>query len=465
MKEIEKRPKELKNPVQIYAIETLRTDDDFTPAEGSEIVTYLWSGVTISAHTSYYRQLLTGENVLIRAAEHGTALNNWVGKNRYPQTSFQNVSVVFTETTPTAGSNLTASTDTFFIVEQYYYILRSINNADVKKIITQIKNIQSTDDAEKVFIDPFRNDPKKKAGVQILRPYKDGVPIPPPESGVNQRQLDIINGKIKLDERDIIEMVKECVNKIINGQYLLHENKFGNALAAAAIGTTLSLGGCNINNKQLPAEQQIYVNSGTDSKNEINHISEKTPIKIKIGDSVIDTFVGEIKALILSNYKNIPNLSVEVRIHDVDKYLDRAKYYTYGNERIAISLKYKFTKKFPLKKVSDIPYDNSLVPKMKKNMSMIDGMWVSNYGGDQPKGRFDYKLRERIGFDYEWNEVRGEGGVNHGFKVELRPNHFNVIVNRTDGIGIKSLIDEETIDLDELLGFNLLNEIITVLSQ
>ncbi len=212
----ENKRRRLTNPVQIYAIETLRNDSDFTPADGSEVIEYDLFGTSVSAHTSYYRQLLTGDNVLIRAAEHGTALSTWVGKNRYPQTSLQNVSIVFTETAPTAGSSLTASTDTFFIVEQYYYILRSINNSDVDKIIKQIKLIQSTDDAEKVFIDPFKNNPKKKAGVQILRPYKDGKPIEPPETGVNQRQLDVLNGKIKLDETDLRRMVCECIKRLLN---------------------------------------------------------------------------------------------------------------------------------------------------------------------------------------------------------------------------------------------------------
>lgn len=214
MSEQDNKPRILTNPVQIHAIEVLRNDKDFAPADGSKIVVYDLSGTTISAHTSYYRQLLTGDKVLIRASEHGTALERWIPDN--PQTSLQNVSIVFTETAPTAGSNLTASTDTFFIVEQYYYILRSINNSDVDKIIKQIKLIQSTDDAEKVFIDPFKNNPKKKAGVQILRPYKDGKPIEPPETGVNQRQLDVLNGKIKLDEADLRRMVCECIKRLLN---------------------------------------------------------------------------------------------------------------------------------------------------------------------------------------------------------------------------------------------------------
>lgn len=214
MSEQDNKPRILTNPVQIHAIEVLRNDKDFAPADGSIIVVYDLSGTTISAHTSYYRQLLTGDKVLIRASEHGTALERWIPDN--PQTSLQNVSIVFTETTPTAGSNLTASTDTFFIVEQYYYIVHSINESDVDKIIRKIKMVQSAKGAAKVFIDPFKKNPKKKAGVQILRPYKDGKPIPPPDNGVNQRQIDILNGKIKLDEQDIKRMVQECLRTLLN---------------------------------------------------------------------------------------------------------------------------------------------------------------------------------------------------------------------------------------------------------
>lgn len=199
----------LTNLVQIHAIEKLRSDNAFVPAEGSSIVEYTISGVTVSAHSSYYRHLLTGNVVHIRASEHGTSLERWLRNN--PQNALQNVSIVFSDVAPTAGTNVSRNTVSFFIVEQYYYILRSITNADVDKILEKVKAIQSTDDAEKVFIDPFKNNPKKRAGVQILQPHKDNIPIPIPQTGVNQRQLDIANGIIKLSESQLRQIIRESL--------------------------------------------------------------------------------------------------------------------------------------------------------------------------------------------------------------------------------------------------------------
>ena len=202
------------NPIQIYAIEQIRNDEDFSPASGSELIQYVLNGKTIRAHTSYYKQLLTGDNILIRAAEHGTSISRWLKRKNNPQKSLQNVSIVFSETTP--SSNTDTDVDTFFIVEQYYYIVHSITKKDVDRIISQIKKIQNGEDAEKVFVDPLKNNARKKAGVQILRPYKDGKPTDVPTSGVNQRQLDIVNGKIKITEARLRQIIKEAIEKVLN---------------------------------------------------------------------------------------------------------------------------------------------------------------------------------------------------------------------------------------------------------
>lgn len=202
------------NPIQIYAIEQIRNDEDFSPASGSELIQYVFNGKTIRAHTSYYKQLLTGDNILIRAAEHGTSISRWLKRKNNPQKSLQNVSIVFSETTP--SSNTDTDVDTFFIVEQYYYIVHSITKKDVDRIISQIKKIQNGEDAEKVFVDPLKNNARKKAGVQILRPYKDGKPTDVPTSGVNQRQLDILNGKLKITEARLRQIIKEAIEKVLN---------------------------------------------------------------------------------------------------------------------------------------------------------------------------------------------------------------------------------------------------------
>lgn len=206
--------REITNPIQIYVLERLRNDMTFTPASGSEMVCYKLNGKEIRAHTSYYMQLVTGDNVLIRAAEHGTSLDRWLGRRNNPQKSLQNASIVFTEKVP--SSNINSSVDTFFIVEQYYYIVHSITEKDVDKIINQIKSIQSSKDAEKVFIDPLRKNSKKKAGVQILRPYNNNAPVVPPTKGLNQRQLDIANGTIKLDEEELNQLIEQNLRRILS---------------------------------------------------------------------------------------------------------------------------------------------------------------------------------------------------------------------------------------------------------
>lgn len=208
-----KAKRTISNPIQIYAIERLRSDNDFTPARGSEVVQYSLSGSTITAHTSYYRQLITGDNVLIRAAEHGTSLSKWLGRRNKPQKSIQNVSIVFSEGVPSSNTNI--DVDTFFIVEQYFYTVRSISTKDVDRILSQIKRIQSTKDALKVFIDPLKKNPSKKAGVQILIPSKGDKKLPIPSSGVNQRQLDIANGVIDINESMLRRIVREALKKIL----------------------------------------------------------------------------------------------------------------------------------------------------------------------------------------------------------------------------------------------------------
>lgn len=202
------------NPIQVYVIDALQKDSEFAPAQGSEIIQYTLSGSTITAHTSYYKQLLSGDNVLIRGAEHGTSLSRWLGRRYHPKDSLQNVSIVFSEGVPSSNTNI--DVDTFFIVEQYYYMVRSISTKDVDKILSQIKKIQSTEEALKVFIDPFKNNPSKKAGVQILVPHNGDKEIPIPSSGVNQRQLDIANGVIKLNETTLRSIIRESICKILH---------------------------------------------------------------------------------------------------------------------------------------------------------------------------------------------------------------------------------------------------------
>ncbi len=198
-------------------------------------------GNEIEVATSYYHDTNNFEQILIRVSNHGTWLKTWVKRKRDPSKSLQNLSVVFSNE-PVKTESFTEPIEytdkegnvayryLYFVVEQYAYQMKNLSKKDFISLIKKLKVLGD----DKVFTDPFKKKPKKRANRQVLTPQTmAGEDIPPANNAVNPRQTIVVNNKeYEVDaEGDIIKNNKQYINNIISetihfylDSKLLHEH-------------------------------------------------------------------------------------------------------------------------------------------------------------------------------------------------------------------------------------------------
>ena len=225
----------------------LLNDPWFSPSKSEEKIAITnKDGNVIEVPKSYYHTYDSGDLIIIRISEHGTSLNTWIKRKTDPSESLQNLSVVFSNE-PVSSRTITEPVriqDKFgniferylyFVIEQYVYRMENMSTKDFTKFIKRIKSL----DGNKVFTDPFKKKPKKRARRNVLTPQTmDGKDIPSTNNPVNPRQAIVANNKdyevdaegnvikdwklrsngkcvIRLHESDIRRIVSDIINEII----------------------------------------------------------------------------------------------------------------------------------------------------------------------------------------------------------------------------------------------------------
>lgn len=183
-------------------------------------------GNEIEVATSYYHDTNNFEQILIRVSNHGTWLKTWVKRKRDPSKSLQNLSVVFSNE-PVKTESFTEPIEytdkdgnvayryLYFVVEQYAYQMKNLSKKDFISLIKKLKVLGD----DKVFTDPFKKKPKKRANRNVLTPQTmAGKDISPANNAVNPRQTIVANNKeYEVDaEGSIIKDSKQYINNIIS---------------------------------------------------------------------------------------------------------------------------------------------------------------------------------------------------------------------------------------------------------
>lgn len=178
-------------------------DSWFTPSKSPKKHKIIVDGKEIEVSESYYHIYDDIGQIVIRVSDHGTYLNTWVKHKDDPTISLQNLSVVFsngpieyskkTEPRKIREKDGTISTKyIYFVVEQYAYRLNNLNEEDFKKVIGQVKKL----DTNTVFLDPLRKKPSKKANRTPLTPNDiNDNPIPSSTNNVHPRQSIVAANK------------------------------------------------------------------------------------------------------------------------------------------------------------------------------------------------------------------------------------------------------------------------------
>lgn len=225
----------------------LHNDKWFRPSESENKEKIVdGNGNEIEVATSYYHDTQSGGQILIRVSNHGTWLNTWIKRKKDPSQSLQNLSVIFSNepvvkksfTEPTEYVDNNGNIDyryQYFVVEQYTYRMDNLSKTDFISFIKKLKVL----DGNKVFTDPFKKKPNKRATRNVLTPQTmSGEDIPPTNNPVNPRQTIVANNKdyevdaegniikdwrlrghgrsaIKLHESDIRRIVRNVINEIM----------------------------------------------------------------------------------------------------------------------------------------------------------------------------------------------------------------------------------------------------------
>ena len=204
----------------------LYNDPWFTPSGSVKKKTIIdENGKTIEVPESYYRKIKGGEQILIRVSNHGTSLNTWVKRKADPSKSLQNLTVVFSnepvsskrviepiEIEDTDGN--VVEKNLYFVVEQYVYRMENLSKNDFLKFLKKLKML----DNNKVFTDPFKKKPKKKAARTVLIPRTtDEKEVPPTNNPVHPRQTIVANNKdYEVDaDGNLIKETKRWLNQIV----------------------------------------------------------------------------------------------------------------------------------------------------------------------------------------------------------------------------------------------------------
>jgi hypothetical protein len=212
----------------------LHKDTWFRPSESEKKKKILDdNGNEIEVATSYYHDINGMEQILIRVSNHGTWLKTWVKRKRDPSQSLQNLSVVFSNE-PVKTESFTEPIEytdkegkrayryLYFVVEQYAYRMENLSKND---FISLIKKIKSLGDS-KVFTDPFKNKPTKRANRHVLTPQTiDGDDVPPTSNPVHPRQTKVVQNKeneVDANGNVIKEYIERIVKKAIYEVLSMH---------------------------------------------------------------------------------------------------------------------------------------------------------------------------------------------------------------------------------------------------
>ena len=216
----------------------LNNDSWFRPGQGQKKTTMVDNnGNTIEVSESYYHTFSSKEQIIIRVSDHGTSLQTWVKRRVDPSKSIQNLSVVFSN--EPVNSNIKTEPITvfdskgnpkktyiYFVVEQYKYRIDSLSKSDFKKFVNCLKSLNDN----KVFSDPFRKKPSKKASRTILEPQdENGNPVPASVNNIHARQNIVLknkNNEIDANGNIITEIITRIVREEVKKYFLNKYKKF-----------------------------------------------------------------------------------------------------------------------------------------------------------------------------------------------------------------------------------------------
>lgn len=193
------------------------------------------SGKDMEVPKSYYHQFKNGCYIKIRVSDHGTSLNTWVRRRYKPNDSLQNLSLVFCgqpissklEIVDANGKDEKGASDSkplYFVVEQYHYNINYMQLKDFIKIIKVVKQLGN----DRVFVDPFRDKPSKKANRTVLTPNdRNGKKIPSGNNIVHPRQTtvadnpykevdanrNVLEKNLRVTANDLAKIIRECVHE------------------------------------------------------------------------------------------------------------------------------------------------------------------------------------------------------------------------------------------------------------
>lgn len=183
-------------------------------------------GNEIEVAVSYYHEITNGGQILIRVSNHDTWLKTWLKRATDPSKSLQNLSVVFSDkpvktdllTEPvkiTDKDGKTIYKHLYFVVEQYAYQMATLSKNDFLTFIKKLKTLGS----DKVFKDPFKKKPTKRATRNVLTPQTMGrEDIPPTNNPVHPRQTIVANNKdFEVDaEGNLIKEMNRYIERMID---------------------------------------------------------------------------------------------------------------------------------------------------------------------------------------------------------------------------------------------------------
>lgn len=198
------------------------------------------NGIERIVSKSYYHNFTNKSFIQIRVSEHGTVMATWVEHDRQSHLMKQNLSVVFSDKAISSQRKMSDKSP-YFVVEQYWYRPEKLTVKDFKKLISTMKKLG---DEDKVFNDPLRKKPDRKANRTVLTPLDyDGNKIPSTRNPVHPRQtvvaqnryneVDalgrivkdsvrkitspyIMEGKLRCSEQGLHSLVKECVYEVLD---------------------------------------------------------------------------------------------------------------------------------------------------------------------------------------------------------------------------------------------------------
>ena len=215
----------------------LHNDDWFTPSKSEKKKTVTdKDGNVLEVAESYYHNLDGGGQIIIRVSNHGTSLRTWVKRRKNPSESLQNLSVVFSNepvtseviTEPFEQENESGEVvlrNLYFVVEQYVYRMDKLSISDFTKFINRVKSL----DENKVFTDPFKKKPQKRALRKVLTPQtEDGEDVPPSNNAVHPRQTIVAqNREQEVDaEGNLIKETRMLIEQIVRQIIYEHLMRF-----------------------------------------------------------------------------------------------------------------------------------------------------------------------------------------------------------------------------------------------